>query len=118
MTAEARRVLDAATSENAFQASVLELAASTGWLAHHVRPARRKDGDWRTPLQGNAGYPDLTLAHPDGLVVIAELKAMRGKLAREQARWLDAMNGAELHSYLWRPNDWDYIEQLLVARCP
>ncbi len=113
----ARHILDQTTSEDALQTKIIELAKLEGWLVHHVRPAQTGKG-WRTPLQGDKGYPDLTLVHPDGLVVIAELKAMRGRETPEQARWLDAMNGAELHSYLWRPDDWSYIEQLLKARLP
>lgn len=113
----ARQILDQATSEGALQAKVIELAKLEGWLTHHVRAAQTSKG-WRTPLQGDKGYPDLTLVHPDGLLVVAELKAMRGRETPEQARWLDAMNGAELHSYLWKPDDWGYIEQLLKARCP
>jgi hypothetical protein len=115
MAGAARQALDQAIGEDDLQAKIIKLAKLEGWLVHHVRAAQTSKG-WRTPLQGDKGYPDLTLVHPDGLVVIAELKAMRGRQTPEQARWLDAMNGAELHSFLWRPDDWDYIEQLLKAR--
>jgi hypothetical protein len=112
----ARHQLDLAMSEEDLQAQILQLAKLEGWLRHHTRPARTQDGGWRTPLQGDKGYPDLTLAHPDGLVVIAELKTQRGKPTVEQDVWLDALNGAELYSACWRPSDWDFIEQLLRMR--
>lgn len=110
-----RRTLNQAMSEEDLQQQILQLARLEGWLAHHTRPARTDKG-WRLPLQGDPGYPDLTLAHPDGLVVIAELKRERGKPTEQQEAWLDTMNGAELYSTLWRPSDWDYIEQLLRMR--
>jgi hypothetical protein len=102
----ARASLAASISEKDFQQQVIELASLTGWLHYHTYDARRSP----------SGFPDLVLAHPDGLLVVAELKAMRGRETPEQARWLDAMNGAELHSYLWRPDDWGCIEQLLRMR--
>lgn len=118
MAKPARRALRAALPEKDFQQQITELAKLTGWLVHAERPATNRSGAWSTPIQGDPGFPDLALAHPDGLLVVAELKTARGRLSASQERWLDTLDGAELHSYLWRPDSWPYIEQLLTGRLP
>jgi hypothetical protein len=87
---------------------VLQLAAISGWLAYHVR---RSD----QALTSGKGYPDLTLAGPDGQLVFAELKTERGRLAPEQEAWRDRLLGAGADWRLWRPSDWREIEQLLTG---
>src|SRR5690606_27676425 len=96
-----------------------------GWKVHHTRPARTDKG-WRTPIQGDAGYPDLTMARR-GRMVIAELKSETGELTREQAAWLehlprvaqeDDSADRDLHAhaievYVWRPSDWPHILEVL-----
>src|SRR5690606_28778418 len=68
-----------------------------GWKVHHTRPARTDKG-WRTPLQGDAGYPDLTMARR-GRVVIAELKSESGRVTREQAAWLEHLSARVVKEY-------------------
>lgn len=98
-----------ALTEKAFQAQVIELAQLAGWLVMHTRSVQQFDGRWLTPLQGDPGYPDLTLAK-GGRVVFAELKVGRNKLTADQVLWLDALPG----SVVWRPDDWDQIEETLL----
>lgn len=103
--------------ESGFQAAVIDLAQLRGWLVHHARPARTNDG-WRTPISGNAGFPDLVLAR-SGRLVVAELKSARGVVSSFQQSWLDCLGAvsrasagvAEVH--VWRPADWDEIERTL-----
>ena len=73
-------------NEAQWQAQVVQLAQTFGWLVQHTRPAKVGD-KWVTPITGNVGFPDLVLAHPERGVLFAELKA----------------GGAEC--YLWRPDD-------------
>ena len=103
-------------TEAELQVSVIELAQRLGWLVHAERPARTKDG-WRTPIQGDRGFPDLVLARYPALI-FAEIKTERGRLTVEQGRWQQQLitrcavwDGKKpkiwvMGSYLWRPRDW------------
>ena len=95
-------------TEAELQEAVIELAGWYGYLIHHDRPARTKDGTWKTHIQGTAGFPDLVLVHPDtGHIIFAELKSLRGKTSDSQARWLRALASNHGHrTFLWTPDDW------------
>lgn len=101
MTA-AQKTIAAAMTEAELQAAVIDLARFYGWLVHHTRPALRQSGRWSTPIQGDRGYPDLTLAKV-GRLLIPELKSQRGVRTCEQIRWAEALRP---HYRLWRPVDW------------
>ena len=75
----ARATLAKHITEDDLLGNVIHAARIHGWLVHHCRAARTADG-WRTPVQGNRGFPDLVLAKP-GRLVLAELKAQRGRLS-------------------------------------
>ena len=94
-------------TEATLQERVIELAHLFGWLVMHTRPARTETG-WRTPLQGDPGFPDLVLAR-EGVVLLAELKAAAGKLTAEQERWRTELETDACAStpqyHLWRPED-------------
>lgn len=88
-------------TEQAFTNMVIELAKWNGWRVAHFRPARMQSGRWATAMQGDTGYPDLTLAR-DGVVLFAELKTDRGRLGPGQPEWAEALG----ENYrLWRPAD-------------
>lgn len=98
-------------TEREFQDQVIELAKMFGWRIAHFRPAKTAKG-WRTPMTGDAGYPDLTLARER--VIFAELKATRGTISEDQRAWgavLEAATGVEY--YLWRPVDLEAIALIL-----
>ena len=128
--------------EDGLLRSVLDLAKLKGWLRAHFRPARTKckrcDGsgvnrlgidciychgtgdDWRTAVQGDAGYPDLILIRvgrnptETARLVVAELKSDKGKATPAQQVWLEAYRlipGIEV--YIWRPADWLTIVDIL-----
>lgn len=121
------------TSEADFTATVIELAQWSGWKVAHFRPARTKSNEWRTPMIGDPGFPDLVLAK-DGSVIFAELKAEKGSTSPPQREWLGALSDTEPHVwrgtgvaavaasehfpqlysvFLWRPSDMDEIRRVL-----
>ena len=101
-------------SEAIFQQQVIQLAATCGWDAHHIKPGRYGN-IYKT--DGLAGMPDLILIGQRGQGIIwAELKTDKGKLsAIQEARLLQLMkNGQEC--YVWRPADLDKILDRLSGR--
>lgn len=91
-------------TEAQFQASVLRLAWARGWLAYHTRLS----------IGSNAGFPDLVLVRGER-VLWRELKSARGTLTDDQIEWLERLHAAGQDAKLWRPGDWDEIEQELSA---
>lgn len=96
-------------SEDDFKDQVIKEAKDRGWLVVHFRPARTAKG-YRTAIQGDKGYPDLTLAR-DGRVLFAELKSETGRASVEQKQWLHHLG---TRAYLWRPSDWPTIREMLA----
>ena len=104
-------------TEAEFQGAVVALAHEHGGLVHAERPASSRRGKWSTPIQGDAGWPDLVLARrkPDGTrqLCFLELKSQRGRGASiEQEAWLDTL-GAHMGAVL-RPSDWPAIAMILA----
>lgn len=98
-----------ALTEAQFQTRVIDTAYLYRWLVWHGRPALTQSGRWATPMQGDRGFPDLVLARA-GVVILAELKADKGRLGPGQPGWLAALGA---HARLWRPRDWPAIEREL-----
>lgn len=99
---EARAAIARQLSERAFQAMVCELAGHLGYLVYHTHDSRRSQ----------PGFPDTVMVRRQR-VIYAELKSMRGRLRPEQRVWIDALRAAGQDVYLWRPNQWAEIEQVL-----
>lgn len=95
-------------TEAEFQHAVIGLAQYTGWLVFHPRPAQRNT-TWATHFDGNAGFTDLVLCHPERGVVFAELKTAKGKVTAGQQAWLNALSAAGQEAVVWRPDDWPII---------
>jgi hypothetical protein len=93
-------------TEAGFLRAVIDLARLHGWLVYHPLPLRTAKG-WATGTQGDAGFPDLTLAK-GGRVILAELKTDAGKLTELQQRWVRASGAA-----VWRPAMWAEIAATL-----
>lgn len=103
-------------TEKEFQAQVIALAQLTGHKVAHFRPARTTDGDWRTPVAADgAGFPDLVIVGR-GKVIFAELKAEAGTATTLQVDWLEQIRAAGGQAYLWKPSDWNDIEDVLSRR--
>ena len=115
--ATARDEINRATTEDALLHSIIAEARLRGWLAYHARPARTKHGRWVTPMQGDAGFPDLVLVRPPRVVFI-ECKSERGRLSPEQSAWLDALFASAaiggVETYIIRPRDRDRISGILA----
>ena len=120
-------------TETEFKTKVIDLAHAHSWLVHHDRPARKSDGAWSTPIEGDPGFPDLVLVR-DQSVIIVELKTTKGVLLDTQREWMAALTGdgsgrsprqsarswvdgmVGAHDLLidtWRPENWAFIEETL-----
>ena len=97
--------------EKDFQRAVQDALSIFGWRWAHYRAARTEQG-WRTPLSGDPGLPDLISVRGERLLY-AELKSARGRLGPGQGEWLAALAGAGVETYLWRPQDWARIDEVL-----
>lgn len=95
-------------SEDDLLRRILDYAKLQGWLIVHYRPCKTAKG-WRTPLQGDAGAPDLILAR-NSRVLLVELKSATGRATPDQVKWLQALGD---HARLWKPKDWaDILKEL------
>ena len=92
-------------TEAELQNAIIQLAKMSGWLVTHFRPGIMRSGRWATPLQGDPGYPDLTMTRK-GRLIFAELKSAKGKVSPEQEQWLSALSECTVEVYTWRPEDW------------
>jgi len=103
-------------TEKDFQAAVIDLARTYGWIVGFTYDARKSE----------PGEPDLRMVRPPR-VIFAELKTVKGRLTKGRwnksgNRWLPGQDQwAEVLSecpgveyYLWRPDGLDgEIEQIL-----
>ncbi len=96
-------------SEDEFTEQVIAIAHWYKWRCAHFRPARTNKG-WRTAMQGDVGYPDLSLAR-GSRIILAELKAEDGKYRDGQREWADAIGPVVYR--LWRPSDLHEIKEEL-----
>ena len=104
-------------TESQFQSAVIELAQMCGWKVMHTRPAQVRPGVWATPIQGDAGFPDLVLCRPtQGDFIITELKTDVGRVSAGQTLWLRALNSAGIETYVWRPKDLPAIKSRLARK--
>lgn len=94
--------------EGTFQNTIITMALKYGWEVYHTYDSR----------MSQRGWPDLVLARYDqegetAEVIIAELKAVTGKITPEQYWWLSALQHAGIECYLWNPMDIEFIEERL-----
>ena len=99
--------------EQAFQNQVVQLAHTHGWLVQHTRAAKQGDR-WLTPIQGDAGFPDLVLVHYRRGIIFAELKSDTGALSDAQYQWGRTIREAGGEWKLWRPKDLEQIQRRLA----
>ena len=104
-------------TEKQFQSAVVQYAKLHGWAIYHTFYS----------LHSQKGFPDLTLlriekghrhrtrsGHPKpGRLIFAELKSENGRLTPDQERWLRLLGECPCEVYLWRPSNWDEIENVL-----
>lgn len=90
-------------SEDLFQKKILELGRFLGWNIYHIPDSRRATAK---------GFPDLVISG-FGRVLFRELKTANGRISKEQKEWIENAERAGLDVAVWRPCDWDEIEQSL-----
>lgn len=89
-------------SEKEFTWSVRKAAQQLGWLEYHTHRSQFS----------SAGFPDLCMVRGNRLI-FAELKMPKGKVSESQQRWLDDLCVTPVEVYVWRPDDWDTILDIL-----
>lgn len=103
-------------TEAVFQRQVIQFARLRGWKCAHFSTARGARGEFRTPtVADGAGFPDLTLAHPRGWLLVRELKTDTGRVSAAQQGWLELLASAGVDASVWRPRDWPRIQAELDA---
>lgn len=103
--------------ERECQATIVEAAHALGYRALAIRPAVGRQQKWQSPIQGDAGYPDLTLAHPDAGVLFVELKRPPNGLEAPQRAWGEALIAAgAVWRLVWVPEQLDAFVQELADR--
>jgi hypothetical protein len=70
---------------------------------HHETDSRRS----------KSGFPDLWIV--GNRLVVAELKGSKTRITSEQRDWLVALERAGVECYLWRPEDWPEVQQVLKS---
>jgi hypothetical protein len=92
-------------TEAEFQTWIIQLARLLGWTRIvHFRSARTGAG-WRTPIEGDSGFPDLILIRGETLLAV-ELKSGGRKPSAEQVAWLQAFKGVPgCHGLVWTTRD-------------
>lgn len=115
MTAARSRSGRPEPSEAEWQSVLVDLARLGGWRIYHPLPARIGDrvATWAI---GDAGFPDLVLAHPRRGFLVVEVKTTRGRLGPEQVEWIDTLTAAGVDVRVWRPADLDEARRTLVGR--
>ena len=100
-------------SEAGFQSAILDLAQLQGWKVCHFSDSRRPGphGQW-VGDSGARGWPDLVLVRGD-VILFRELKSEKGRLTPHQQAWLEALQQAGQDAQVWRPSDWNAIQQTL-----
>jgi hypothetical protein len=92
----------ATVAEHEWQSTVVDYAELRGWLVIHVR----------NMLGNDPGIPDLLMFRGDHYVA-AELKTPIGTVSAKQREWHARFAAAGGQVYVWRPVDWDEVQEVL-----
>ena len=91
------------SSEEDFQATVIQVAQALGWKVYHTHDSRGS----------NEGFPDLVLVRRMHFLVV-ELKTEQGELSQAQTEWIEALEKANVDVRVWRPSNWPQIHKVLT----
>jgi len=91
-----------ASTEKKFMAQIVKIACQLGWHFYHTFNS----------FHSAAGYPDLALVRGNRYI-LAELKTEKGKLSKEQEKWLKLLEPTPVEQYLWRPSQIEDILRIL-----
>ena len=101
-------VIESKEPEKDFQKWLLSELHKAGWRAHAERSAMTSKG-YRTPIQGDAGYPDITAVRAPRFL-LAELKSDSGQASPNQVEWLlEAGHCPSIEVKIWSPKDREAI---------
>jgi hypothetical protein len=105
-------------SEESFQRAVVDLAHIFKYKVAYFRKARKKDGDWVTPVGADGkGWLDLVLVNENKHdLIFAELKSENGKMTKEQKDWFTRLGKCHESVYCWKPSDWENIVTRLSGK--
>jgi len=99
--------------ERDLQDRIIGLAYFTGWKPHAERHAWTKKG-YRTPIQGDAGFPDIVLIR-GGEIIFWECKVHPKKPTPAQQLWIDLLALVPgVISRVVYDEDWEYIVETLT----
>ena len=98
--------------------TILQAAQIAGWRRHGEGIGFQR-GRKRTPIKGDAGWPDLILAKSTWLLAV-ELKRKPNTVDDEQWKWLRALDGVPgvLALVVWVPEDQDDFIAALFGMPP
>lgn len=92
-------------NEANFTQMVMNEARGLGWSSYWVFDSRKATAP---------GFPDLVLIHEDhNCPVFAELKMPGNYPTRHQRHWLETLTNAGQRVFVWRPEDWKHIKEVL-----
>ena len=83
-------------------ASVVQLAKLQHWTVYHTYNSQRSE----------PGFPDLVLVKHK--CIFRELKTDKGRITEPQKLWINKLQEAGADAKIWRPKDWDEIEETLI----
>lgn len=95
--------IDEKAAEKDFQAAVSKRAKELGWRGYHTHDSRKSE----------KGFLDWVGVRER--VVWMELKSANGQPTAEQLCWMEALEAAGQEVYLFRPEDWPRLEEVLQA---
>lgn len=91
-------------THKAFQSQVVQLATLCGWKCHYVYDSRKSPSGW----------PDIFgVRGPDRFA--AELKVGKDTVKPAQTEWLMALNMAGIPAFVWTPDSWPTIQEVLTG---
>jgi hypothetical protein len=91
---------------------IVGAARTLGWRAHHGRAGANRGGEYTTPIEGDPGYPDLSLLHTVvPVAIVAELKRFgrgrRSEPTADQQVWLELWGRLPgVYAVVWTTLDW------------
>jgi hypothetical protein len=100
------------SSEQHFQTQVEQMASFYGWRFYHA-PDNRPSKNTGRVQRVTAGFLDLVLLRAPELI-FAELKTETGRVRDAQKTWMSELARVPgIEVYLWRPSDFDEINERL-----
>ena len=91
-------------TERAFQAALVRYLRLMDWRTYHTKFS----------IGSDLGFPDLVCVRA-GRCCFIEIKSSIGKVSPAQVEWGELLVGVggTVEYHLWRPEDWDEIEQVM-----